>query len=186
MQVRYNSPVVLTITLIALAVLIADKLTGGRLSPAFFAVYPTFTFTSPLSYFRLVSHVFGHAGWTHLVGNFTFILLIGPILEEKYGAFALLEMIFVTALITGLLNVLLFPTALMGASGIVFMFILLSSFTNFKVGEIPLTFILIAALFLVKEFLQAFNADSISQFAHILGGLCGAGFGFFYKEPKSN
>ncbi len=108
-------------------------------------------FSDPVSYWRLISHIAGHQDWVHLMSNFSFILLIGPILEEKYGSRRLLQMILFTALITGILNVIFFSTGLMGASGIVFMFIILSSFTNFRSGDVPLTFILIILLFLTKE-----------------------------------
>ncbi len=127
---------------------------------------------------RLVTHVLGHASWTHLLGNFTLILLIGPMAEEKYGSGALLLMMFTTALVTGLLNVLLLDTGLYGASGIAFMLILLTSITNIRAGEIPLTFVLVILLFMVKEVFAAFQTDNISEFAHILGGICGAFFGF--------
>jgi membrane associated rhomboid family serine protease len=67
----------------------------------------------------------------------------------------------------------------MGASGVVFMMILLSSFTNFGKGEIPLTFVLIMVLYLGREVLSSFQRNSVSEFAHIIGGLCGSLFGYF-------
>jgi rhomboid protease GluP len=87
-------------------------------------------------------------------------------------------------LITGILNTIFFSTALMGASGIVFMLILLSSFTNIRSGEIPLTFLLIVVLFLAKEVISAFGQDNISQFAHIIGGICGSLFGFVFTRTR--
>ena len=87
-------------------------------------------------------------------------------------------MMMITALATGALNVLVFPTGLFGASGIVFMLILLISITNIRAGEIPLTFIVVVLLFLVKEIVGAFQENDISEFAHIVGGICGAAFGF--------
>ena len=99
-------------------------------------------------------------------------------IEEKYGSNNLLIMILATALITALLNIFLFNTGLWGASGIVFMFIILVSFTNVREGQIPLTFILVALLFVGKEVMQSLSMDNVSQFAHILGGVCGSFFGF--------
>jgi membrane associated rhomboid family serine protease len=127
----------------------------------------------------LISHVAGHSSWNHLAGNFAIILLVGPMLEENYGSLSLLVMILTTALVTGIINVLLFPTGLTGASGVVFMMILLASFTNFRRGEIPLTFILVLILYLGNQLLESFNTGSISHFAHIAGGFCGSLFGFF-------
>jgi uncharacterized membrane protein YdcZ (DUF606 family) len=85
----------------------------------------------------------------------------------------------ITALVTGLFNVFFFSTGLLGASGIVFMMILLASFTNFKRGEIPLTFILVLALYLGRELANSFTRNNISEFAHMVGGFCGSLFGFF-------
>jgi membrane associated rhomboid family serine protease len=129
--------------------------------------------------------VIGHSGWSHLVSNFSSILLIGPILEENYGSAALFVMIVITALITGVLNILFFATGLRGASGIVFMMILLASFTNFNKGEIPLTFILVLVIYLGREVFESFSSNNISEFAHIVGGFCGSLFGFF-KPSKRN
>lgn len=179
----YNSPVILTFALAACVIMAADGMAHGRLTPYLFATYPGFEWTSPLFYLRLVSHVLGHKNWAHLAANFSIILLIGPILEEKYGSASLIKMMLVTALVTGVLNAALFTTGLLGASGLVFMMILLASFTNHKEGEIPLTFVLVVVLFLAKEAVQAFSQDDISQFAHIIGGMCGSLFGFL-RSPR--
>ncbi|HHL73112.1 MAG TPA: rhomboid family intramembrane serine protease [Bacteroidetes bacterium] len=178
MKITYNAPFTLTFTLLASLVYIANYFTGTGLIANFFTAYPAMNFSHPLTYFRLFSHVLGHANIEHLSGNLLFILLLGPILEEKYGSIRLTTMALITALITGLLNTLLFNTGLLGASGIVFMLILLSSFVNFRSGEIPLTFILIMITFLSREVYSALFEDNISQFAHIIGGLCGSWFGF--------
>jgi membrane associated rhomboid family serine protease len=145
-----------------------------------------FNAASARNWITLFTHICGHANWTHLISNFTLILLIGPMLEENYGSRALLLMIIITALVTGVLNVFLFKSALMGASGVVFMMILLSSFTNFSRGEIPLTFILVLILYMGVQLLESFNSENtnVSHFAHIIGGLCGSFFGFFRPPPK--
>jgi membrane associated rhomboid family serine protease len=182
MRIRYNAPVILTFTLLSTAVLVINQVVGG-FTESYFVSYPTFS-GSILDFLRLFTHVAGHRNWLHLMSNFSFILLIGPVLEEKYRSGPLLVMLTVTALVTGILNIIFFSTGLMGASGIVFMLILLSSFTNIRSGEIPLTFILIVVLFLAKEFIAAFAEDNISQFAHIIGGICGSLFGFIFTRPK--
>jgi len=180
MRIRYNAPVTLTFALLATGVLLFDTVTRSNLTLFFFTALPrgSFDFASPLAYLRLISHIVGHMGWEHLLSNFAIILLIGPILEEKHGSLRLSWMIFFTALITGLVNTLFFHTALLGASSIVFMMIILASFTNVRSGDIPLTFILVVILYLVKEIILITAADDVSQTAHILGGICGSLFGF--------
>ncbi|MCA1755401.1 MAG: rhomboid family intramembrane serine protease [Spirochaeta sp.] len=185
MRISYNAPVTLSFAVLSTAILVIDMLTGRGLTAGLFSVGPSMSFAAPLDYLRLVTHVAGHANWNHLMGNFAFILLLGPILEEKYGTLNITVMILITALVTGLLNVLFLSTGLMGASGIVFMMILLVSFTNFRRGEIPLTFILIVLLFLTREIITAVDTDGISQFAHIFGGVCGSLFGFLRPARSS-
>ncbi len=185
MRISYNSPVILTYTLIAFSVLLIDQYTPGSLTQHYFTLWNQFDFRSPVDYFRAVSHVIGHADWPHFLGNFMLILLIGPILEEKYGSWTLFEMIVTTALATTILNLLFFNTGLLGASGIVFMLILLASFANVRTGRIPLTFILILLIYIGSELLNAFRNDSISQFAHITGGIAGSLFGFLYPKKSS-
>jgi rhomboid protease GluP len=187
LHLRYNAPVTLSFAIVAAALLGADQLTGGTLIGAWFTAPPYLETRSALSWLRLFSHVLGHASWAHLVSNFSFILLIGPVLEEKFGSGLVLLMMLVTAGVTGILNALVVHAGLLGASGIVFMLILLSSFTNIRSGEIPITLLLVIALYLVREFVAALTPDSVSQLAHIAGGLCGGLFGFIFarREPPA-
>ena len=176
MKIKYNAPVVLTYALIALACIalpVSNTIGMPFSSPARLA------FTSPEFYFRLFSYVFAHAGWTHLMGNLMIILLVGPLLEEKYRSWKLFEMMAVTAAATGMLNAGLFHTSLVGGSGLAFMMILLSSFSNFRAREIPLTFILVAVIFIGAEVVSILKIDRISQFSHLAGGFIGAAYGFF-------
>ncbi|MDR1637766.1 MAG: rhomboid family intramembrane serine protease [Treponema sp.] len=188
MRIKYNAPTVLTFTFASAGVLLLSQtlLRFYPLEQTWFMVSGKGAFRpgSFRCWITLFSHVAGHANWTHLLSNFSFILLIGPILEESYGSLPLLAMILITALVTGILNTLFFKTGLMGASGIVFMMILLASFTNFSAGEIPLTFILVLVLYLGREIFNSFNTNNISEFAHIIGGFVGSLFGFF-RSPAA-
>ena len=177
MKITYNAPVILTFSILCTVIFVMDRYLYLNVMP-YFLVGNHISWTNPFSVATIVTHVLGHASMEHLLGNLTFILLLGPIVEEKYGSSRLTIMIIATALITGVLNLIFFNTGLMGASGIVFMLIILASFTNNKGGGIPLTFILVAILFLGKEVMQSLQADQVSQFAHIIGGLCGSFFGF--------
>src|SRR4249919_886485 len=181
MKLTFNSPVILGFSLACVAVFVLDKIMAGQLMPYF--TLGAVDFNRPMSVLTLFTYVLGHANLDHLIGNLTFILLIGPIIEEKYGDLRTLFMMLVTAFATGIINVLFFNSGLLGASGIVFMFILLGSFTNSKSGEIPITFILIAILFIGKEIIQSLSNDQVSQFAHIIGGALGSVFGFI-NRPK--
>jgi membrane associated rhomboid family serine protease len=186
MKIKYNAPTVLTFAFASAAVLVLSQIWMPDLTSRWFAAPGRGGFSpgNIRNWITLFTHVIGHANWTHLLYNFSFILLLGPILEESYGSLSLLVMILITALTTGVLNVVFFSASLLGASGVVFMMILLVSFTNFTRGEIPLTFILVLILYLGREIISAFGSDNVSQFAHIVGGFCGSLFGFFRPVKK--
>lgn len=183
--IRYNSPVILTFSLAAVAIHLMNFV-FPHFTLNFFAISGRISLTNPLDYFRLISYVLGHANWEHLFGNLSFLLLLGPILEEKYGSLTILIMMLLTAFCSGLISILVFRTGGLGASGIVFMLILLASIVDVKEGTIPLTFVLVAAIFIGREILNAFRDDNISQMGHIIGGACGAFFGFLFTRPLKN
>ena len=184
-RVSINSPVVLTFSIICLVALLLDFLTKGWANKTLFSVYRS-SFLNPFTYFRLIGHVFGHADWEHFLGNITLILVVGPLLEEKYGSWNIGAIMFSTALVTGLVHILLFPnTMLLGASGIVFAFILLSSITSIKDGSIPITFILVAMIYIGEQIFQGlFVKSNISNLTHIVGGVLGATFGYVMNKNR--
>ena len=177
-RISYNAPVVLTFAVAAVAVYLLPVETRGE----WFSAQPSIEGLN--GYIGLFSHVLGHVSWAHLIGNFTLILLLGPLLEERFGSFSLLLMILVTALVTGLINATISDARLIGASGIVFMMILLASTANIRQGEIPLTFIAVAVIYLGGELVSAFDKDQISQMGHLIGGVTGAAFGFLSAKAS--
>lgn len=184
-RITFNAPFVLTFVLICFVATLLGQLSDGRITANIFMIYHS-PLTSPMTYVRLISHVFGHGGWDHFIGNASFLLLLGPLLEEKYGTRDLLIISLISALTTGLVQYIFFQdTALCGASGIVFTFILLSSFTGFHNREIPLTFLLIAILYVGTEIYDAVTVvDNISHMAHIIGGCIGGFFGYILNKKS--
>lgn len=178
LKVVNNSPVVLWFTVICTAVLALHYVTGGLTDTLLFSVYRS-SLLSPLTYLRFFGHVFGHANMEHFLGNMMLFVVVGPMLEEKYGSKDLLIIMAVTAFVTGVVHFAIFPNVgLLGASGIVFAFILLASFTKYRDGTIPVTFIIVALIYLGEQIYQGlFVEDNISNLTHILGGAVGAFFG---------
>lgn len=185
LRITYNSPAVLGFAMICLVATILGTISGGAFTTTFFATYRS-SILNPLTYIRAFTHVFGHIGWDHFFGNMSFILLLGPILEEKYGSEKIVGVVGLTAISTAIVNAVISPhAAVCGASGVVFAFIILSSFTNFREGEIPLTFILVAAIYIGQQVIEGvFVQDEISQMAHIIGGAVGAYVGYQWNKKR--
>ena len=185
-KIHYNTPVILTYALLSLLVLGISQLTAGKSDTLLFSVYRS-PLTDPLTYVRMLGHVLGHANPYHYFNNFLLILLVGPILEEKYGSRQMLIMMLITSIITGAIFLLVSNNGvrLYGASGIVFMMILLSSFVNLKRGRIPLTLILVIIVYIGRELYEGITTtDNISRLTHVIGGLCGAVLGFYINKDK--
>jgi len=181
LRITYNAPVVLTFALAAVAVFVITQLVPS--AQQWFASYPRLG--PAQSYVGLFTHILGHGSWEHLLSNFMLILLIGPILEERHGSLGLLVMILVTALVTGLANLVIGSHMLLGASGVAFMMILLASMANVRGGEIPLSFLAVAAIYMGGELVHSFRNDGISHMAHLVGGSVGAVFGFVGARSRS-
>ena len=155
-RLQYNAPVTLTFFFLSLASLVLGCLTNSWTT----------------------SHL------NHFINNMLLFLVVAPPLEERYGSRTLLSGILMTALVSGILQCVLFPTsALLGASGIVFMLIMLSSLAGSKNGGIPITFILVGVLYLSQQVYSIlFIQDNVANFMHIVGGICGTAFGFAVRK----
>ena len=185
LELQYNSPVILTFFLLSLLVLLLDRWTDGWTTMHLFCVYRS-SLKDPLFYIRLFGHVLGHASWEHFSGNVLYLLIVGPAVEEKYGSKILLLAMLVTAFVSGAAHCVLSPgSALLGASGIVFMLIFLASLSGAKNGRIPLTLILVAVFYLGQEvYDMLFLQDGVSHLTHIIGGVCGTVLGFAMQGKR--
>lgn len=183
--IRFNAPVILSFAALALLALLLGSWTGGMTTTRFFSVYRS-SLSDPLTYVRFFGHVLGHSGWSHYMGNMLLLLLVGPGVEEKYGHSTTFWCIMATALATGLVQFIFFPhSALLGASGVVFMMIVLNSFTEMKKEGIPITLIFVVIFYLGGEIVDGlFTADNVSQMTHIIGGICGLIFGFSIRGRR--
>lgn len=185
LKIQYDSPVILTFALLSLCALIANAVTDGWANANLFSVYRS-SLVDPLTYVRFFGHVLGHGDIAHFFSNICLILVLGPVVENRYGSGNVLLSTVITALISGLVHFIFFPgTALLGASGILFMLIFLSSFSGIRGGNIPVSLILVAVIYLGQEIHDMFFvSDNISQITHIIGGICGIVCGALMSRRK--
>ena len=185
-HITFNSPVILTFVIISFIVMIANYVTAGKSNELLFTTYSRASLTDPLTYVRMFTHVLGHSGWEHYLNNMMYLLILGPRLDEKYGSNTIIEILLITGLAISVGNWIFFPgVAVLGASGVVFAFILMTSFTSFKEGEIPLTVILVAVIYIGEQIFQGlFVQDNISQMGHIIGGLVGVVAGYVLNKKE--
>ena len=180
-ELDYNSPVIITYLIVCLIICILNSITRGRINKWLFSSYRSSPL-NPLTYLRMFTHSLGHQNWEHFTSNFIYILLVGPMIEEKYGSIPLIGMFLITSFIIALYNIIVSNYRITGASGNVYMLIVLSSFSNITEGKIPVTLILIFIFFLMGEIRKGILEGNrkIYHDGHIIGALCGIAFGFLF------
>lgn len=176
----YNSVVVLSYFFICLIMLILNAITNDKINK--FLVFRNGSIFNPMSYIRLIASGFCHTSYDHFKNNFIIILLIGPMLEEKYGSLNLLYMFLITTFVSSLFHLLFYNSGAVGASDNVYMLIVLCSIVNISDGKIPITLILIILFYIVEEVVKQLThkKDDISHDSHIVGAICGFLYGFFF------
>ena len=175
----YNSIVILSYFVICLIVLILNTILKGKINN--FLALRKGSLLNPMTYIRLFTTGLCHNNWTHFRNNFITILLIGPLLEEKYGSIPILEMLLITTAASSLIHLFIYESSAIGASDNVYMLIVLCSVVNVTEGKIPVTLILIFLFYVADEIIKQFSnkKDNISHDSHIVGAICGFIFGYF-------
>lgn len=180
-QFDYNSPVIITYLVLSLIAWFLNTISRGKTNKIFFSSYRS-SLLNPLTYIRLITHSIGHKDLEHLIHNFLFILLIGPMVEEKYNSLNLIIMLVITSLVIALFNIIFNNYMILGASGNVYMLIVLSSFSNITEGKIPLTLILILIFYITSEVQKSLIEGNkrVYHDGHLIGAICGIVFGFYF------
>lgn len=184
-RLKYNAPATLTFSMICVTVLAIELYLPPNIMMDLFTAEGRlfFEWDNPASYIRMLLHVVGHRDWPHLFKNMSFILLLGPILEEKHGSWAITILIAITSTLAGLFNAFFVDSYLIGSSGVVFLMIVLISFTNIEKGEIPLSVIAVLAVYIYIEYSGFIAAkelpdpEEVSWVSHIIGGATGLLYG---------
>lgn len=179
---EYNAVVTLTMFFISLGVLLLDKITKGKSTRKVFSTERA-SLLNPLTYIRFFTHILGHADWEHFSNNYLKILLLGPLIEEKYGSVNYLIMILITAFVVAVANYIKGHVWLKGASCISFMLTVLSAFVNITERKIPITLILIILFYIIDEIKKLKKDDNIAHDSHIIRrNLWGCIWIYMYKS----
>jgi len=192
MRFHFNAPLTHGFALVSVAVMALSQLSGGASTQYLFSVYAPQSPWDLLTLIRIVTHVLGHSSWDHLWANVSILVLLGPLLEERYGTRPLFYMMLTTAVLTGLAHIIVSvlpssvqpPSHLLGASGIVFMCMFLASVSTIRAGEIQMSFLVVILMYVLREGVVSASTDGVSHLTHLIGGVCGAAFGFIIANAQ--
>lgn len=152
-------------------------------SPLFNAMtfVPALILTRP---WTLITYMFLHAGWAHIIFNMLGLFFFGPSLETRLGSRDFLLLYFLSGLGAAILSFIFQPTAaVVGASGAVFGVLL--GFAYFWPrqpiyiwGILPIQARLLVIILAVMSIYSGFMGagGSIAHFAHLGGFVAGWAF----------
>jgi len=165
----------------------------GMIPSRFTTAFSTLSL-NPAAYFSLVTNLFLHGGWMHIIGNLWFLWLFGSSVEYCLGHANFLLFYFVCGIIANLTQVAFDPTStipIIGASGAISGILgayaicfprakiktLLPLFFIFTIIEIP-AFAFLAIWFVYQlqsgAASQAMGGSGIAWWAHVGGFVSGA------------
>lgn len=215
----YDSPVALSFAIITILLFVMNALvTKGRIDVFFYAptnsggAFP-FNLKDVASYLRLVLYQFGYFDLSFLFADLIIILLLGQILEERYGSVIMGLMMFFSTLFSGVLNACFGKEKLCGAASIVIMMVFLNALTSISKKKVSVLSVATIVLVICREifarnggFLQSgvtsgvvtgsvvsggagvksgfLDGGFISVIVSVAGGLCGSLFAFL-ASPKA-
>lgn len=203
LKVTFDSPVVIICALLTVLLYMLDKwalknfLSQNLLTCLGTSNGNRFDPLSLTTYLRMLLHCFGASEWNSLLINTSFFLLLGPMLEERYGSPILVLMIAASVLVSGVFASFS-PVPMTGSYCIVFMMIFLCAVYMLSKKQVQISWILIFLIYLVwtmvngfvngrpseeKNPFVAFFIGNIPTFIDLLAGVCGSLFGFLVA-PK--
>jgi membrane associated rhomboid family serine protease len=151
-----------------------------------FVLYP---FTDErFSSFQLITYMFLHGSFTHILFNMLALAFIGPFVESEFGSKKFLLFYFISGIIGGLLQVYFFNMPCIGASAAVWGII--TTYAVIKPNErLYLYFIIpvrakyiVGFLFFLEVMALWTPSDGIGHLAHIGGAVSGVLFYLISKK----
>lgn len=192
-----NFPIVTTLLIVCNAYFFLNPLITDNLNQLYvqYGFTPRSALTRP---WVLVTSIFLHGGFIHLISNMWFLWLFGDNIEDKFGRFHLLGMYLTAGIVGNLLHAVLtgFRSDMMviGASGAV-AGIMGAYLVRFPTAKLKCIFLIIIipisvrirafwflGFYMVFEFITAFVGvfDHVAHWAHI-GGF---GYGFYWAYRR--
>jgi membrane associated rhomboid family serine protease len=181
------------------------ELIGGDAFVSHWALVPA-QITSGQDWITLLTAMFLHGGWAHILGNMVFLWAFGPEVEDIMGPVKYLVFYLLGGLIANLAMVAISPTSTvinLGASGAIaaVMGAFVIAFPRDRIKTVLIIFffvritlipavVLIGVWFLLQVFSQlgtigAAQSGGVAYMAHIAGFIYGAIAGRLFESPAA-
>ena len=151
----------------------------------------------------LISHMFLHGGWLHLIGNLLYLWIFGDNVEDRFGSVQYLIFYVLCGIVAAIGQGLIAPGPMVGASGaiagVLGAYLLLSPtaristlvFLGFFITIVELPALIVIGMFIVLQILEGVAelrvaghvaAQQVAYFAHIFGFVAGLLLLVFFRR----
>lgn len=136
----------------------------------------------------LVTHMFMHGGFTHLLFNIYALVIFGGLLEQRIGQKRFLTLYFLSGIIAGFVASF-FYSASLGASGAIMgvlatLIILMPDLKVLFFFAIPMPFWVAGIVWMLLDIGGIFFPSGVGNIAHLVGMAVGFAYGFYLKKQK--
>lgn len=196
-------PVVTIIIILVNIVVFVRELMGGEAFVTQWSAIPAQIFSGH-HWITILTAMFMHASWSHIIGNMIFLWAFGPEIEDSMGRWRYLVFYMVGGLVAMLAQVAASPHSTvpnLGASGAIaaVMGAFLVTYPSDRIRSILLIFVFVKITFIPAALLigfwfltQLFNAGSVAQvqtggvayLAHIGGFIFGVVTARLFEGPR--
>lgn len=174
--------------ILALTVLVflVQMLAGGLFTDSF-VLSKSVLLTKP---WTLVTSMFLHANVMHLFLNMLMLFFFGPVLERRIGSGNFLAVYLGSGILAGLVQVIVFPSTVLGASGALFgvmgALTVLAPDMTVILYIVPLKLVYVTILFAILDLFPVLSgtSDGIAHIAHLTGLVVGLAAGYYYKKTN--
>lgn len=176
--------VVAALVIINVIVFILQAVLGRAFTESFMLVSGE-VFTRP---WIMLTSMFLHGGFGHLVFNMYVLLMFGSLLEQKIGAKRFLYIYFISGIIASFLSSFFYNSAL-GASGAIMgilgvVMILMPDLRILFFFVIPMKFWVAAIIIALIDVFGVFMPSGVGNIAHLTGMACGLIYGLNLKKQR--
>lgn len=140
-------------------------------------------------YYRFITSMFVHDGWTHMLSNSIYLYYFGARLELLFGGIKFSIIYFLSGLTGGLLSILFTDSLSIGASGGTYgllgaMLAVVNKYGSRYIDINYSTMLMLGFISITAGFFR-FNVNNI---AHMGGFFCGLYFGYYFIKisPKND
>lgn len=155
------------------------------------------------TFLPLITHMFLHGGWLHLIGNVLYLWIFGDNVEDRFGSVQYLIFYVLCGIVAAVGQGLIAPGPMVGASGaiagVLGAYLVLSPtaristlvFLGFFITIVELPALIVIGMFIVLQILEGVAelrvaghaaAQQVAYFAHIFGFVAGLLLLVFFRR----